>query len=64
MTLVAKRDDPSVLLRVPGALLERINAAAERNGRSRNSEILILLARGLVQSDGQTPDELETVSGA
>lgn len=53
-----------MLLRVPGALLERINAAAERNGRSRNSEILILLARGLVQSDGQTPDELETVSGA
>lgn len=42
--MIASRKDPSVLLRVPEPLLRRIDAAATKSGRSRNSEILVCLA--------------------
>lgn len=51
MQLVASRTDPTVLLRLPAELLEQVDRAAARAGRSRNSEILVRLTTSL-QSDG------------
>lgn len=38
--LQAKREDPTRTVRFPGNLLGRIDAAASKSGRSRNSEII------------------------
>lgn len=47
MRLVAKKNDPSVRIRCPRAVLKRLTEIAEKNGRSRNTEIIRLLAAGL-----------------
>lgn len=43
--LVSKRTDPSFRLRLPKPVLKAITAEARKNGRSRNSEIVVALAR-------------------
>ena len=45
--MIAKRTDPSVLLRVPEPLLKQLDAAADTSGRSRNTEILVRLEKSL-----------------
>lgn len=45
--LVASRNDPAVLVRMPGDLRDRLASVARNNGRSRNSEILFLLSHSL-----------------
>ncbi len=51
MQTIATRKDPSVLLRVPKPILKSLDAAAAKNGRSRNSEVLVRLSESL----GLTP---------
>ena len=47
MQKIATRKDPSVLLRVPKPLLKSLDAAAAKNGRSRNTEVIVRLAESL-----------------
>lgn len=51
--MIATRNDPSVLLRCPKNLLEAVDSAAAKGGRSRNTEILVRLSQslGLTQSE-------------
>lgn len=44
---IAKRKDPPVLMRFPKDLLQKVQAAADKNGRSRNTEILYRIQIGL-----------------
>lgn len=48
---VASREDPSLRIRLPRKLLQAVTAQARKNGRSRNSEIVVAIARaaGLIQ---------------
>lgn len=39
----ANQEESRLLLRLPGALKERLKAQAERNRRSLNSEIVVIL---------------------
>jgi hypothetical protein len=41
--LIASRDDPPVLLRLPKTVLRQVNDAAAKAGRSRNTEIIYRL---------------------
>lgn len=52
---VAKRTDPSVRLRLPKQVIKAITARARKNGRSRNSEIVVVLAHaaGLLGEQAQ-----------
>lgn len=52
MQLVASRTDPSVLVRIPADLLEKVDRAAAGAGRSRNSEILVRLTESLQPDTG------------
>lgn len=47
MDYVAKRNDKAVPVRFPPEVIERLTDEARRNGRSRNSEIVIRLADSL-----------------
>lgn len=49
-TPVAKADDQAVTVRFPPGLLDRLDAAAQREGRSRNTEIIRRLAESLDQT--------------
>ena len=42
--LIASRDDPPILLRLPKEVLNKVNRAAAQAGRSRNTEIIYRLA--------------------
>lgn len=54
MSYVAKRSDKSVPVRFPPELIGPLDAAAARNGRSRNSEIIVRLAESLgLRGSGQ-----------
>lgn len=44
--------DPAMICRMPQALFDHLVAAAERAGRSRNSELLDRLWRTVQQDDG------------
>ncbi len=58
-SLIATKDDPAVLLRVPKPVLKKVNEAAAKSGRSRNTEILIRLEESfrpqVQQSEPVTP---------
>ena len=45
MSPTATRKDPAMLLRLPKALKQKIDAAARQSGRSRNTEVLARLAK-------------------
>jgi predicted DNA-binding protein len=45
--VIAKADDQAVSVRFPPGLLERLDAASKRAGRSRNSEIVVRLTESL-----------------
>lgn len=45
--VIATRDDPAFRLRLPKPILKQLDAAAAKNGRSRNSEVLVRLAESL-----------------
>lgn len=57
ISLRASRNEPRVLVRVPRPLLDALTSSASSNMRSRNSEILVRLARSLDEevSPGPTP---------
>lgn len=55
MTGIAKRTDPSFRLRLPKDVLRGISARAKKNGRSRNSEIVVVLSQYVEQQ--KTPPE-------
>ena len=57
---VATRKDPPVLVRLPKQVLEGITERAKRNGRSRNSEIVVVLAQvlGLREQEPKSPDSV------
>lgn len=46
-TPIAKADDQAVTVRFPPGLLDRLDAEAQREGRSRNTEIIRRLAESL-----------------
>ena len=43
LTVPANQEESRLLLRLPGALKERLKAQAARNRRSLNSEIVVIL---------------------
>ena len=45
--MLATRNDPPVKVRFPGEVLKKLDAAAKKAGRSRNSEILVRLSDSL-----------------
>lgn len=45
--MIAKKTDPAVTIRLPRELLDKATRAANRNGRSRNTEIVLRLAHSL-----------------
>lgn len=45
----ANQEESRLLLRLPGALKERLKAQAERNRRSLNSEIVVMLSQSLCE---------------
>jgi hypothetical protein len=45
----ANQEESRLLLRLPGALKERLKAQAERNRRSLNSEIVVILSQSLCE---------------
>ncbi len=45
--MVVGKEGVSVVVRFPRELLERLTAAARRNGRSRNTEIVMRLTRSV-----------------
>lgn len=47
MNFIAKANENPCLLRLPKPVLDALNDAARRNGRSRNTEIVIRLAESL-----------------
>jgi hypothetical protein len=51
---VASRADPSLRIRLPRKVLQAMTNQARKNGRSRNSEIVVALARaaGLLNGGG------------
>lgn len=53
--LVATRRDPPVLVRFPKEILRKVEAATLQSGRSRNTEILFRVEKGLqVDADPQS----------
>lgn len=44
---IATRNDPAVLVRFPKNLLKKVESARAASGRSRNTEILYLVGKGL-----------------
>lgn len=44
---IAKADDKPVTVRFPHGLLDRLDAEAQRQGRSRNTEIIARLQQSL-----------------
>jgi hypothetical protein len=58
--MIATRKDPAVLLRLPKKVIKRLNSQATKNGRSRNSEIVHLLATCLgIQDQTITPRQAQ-----
>lgn len=49
--VIAKADDQAVTVRFPPGVVERLDAASKRAGRSRNSEIVVLLVEALDADD-------------
>lgn len=45
----ANQEESRLLLRLPGALKARLKAQAERNRRSLNSEIVVMLSQSLCE---------------
>lgn len=45
--MIAKRTDKATTIRFPPGVLERLEAEASHNGRSRNSEIVVRLMDSL-----------------
>lgn len=45
--VIAKADDQAVTVRFPPGLVDRLDAASKRAGRSRNSEIVVRLTESL-----------------
>lgn len=57
MKLIAGRKQKPVAVRLPAELQEAIEAAAARNGRSRNSEIVVRLAQSFGLPEERRADE-------
>lgn len=53
---IAKRDDPAFRLRLPKDVLRAISARAKKNGRSRNSEIVVVLAQVISEEKAKATD--------
>lgn len=49
--VIAKADDQAVTVRFPPGMVDRLDAASKRAGRSRNSEIVVRLAGTLDADD-------------
>lgn len=49
--VIAKADDQPVTVRFPPGVVERLDAASKRAGRSRNSEIVVRLVDTLDADD-------------
>lgn len=45
--MIAKANENRVVIRFPKTVLEAVTDSARRNGRSRNSEVIVLLAKSL-----------------
>lgn len=57
MNLVASAKQPPVAVRFPQKLLEAVTEAAKKNGRSRNSEIVVRLANSLGLIEAQNEEK-------
>jgi len=47
MRNLATARDPSARVRLPADLMSKVDKVARKNGRSRNSEIVVLIRKGL-----------------
>ena len=56
--LIAKADDQAVTVRFPPGMVDQLDAASKRAGRSRNSEIVVRLA-GTLDADDDKRDQTE-----
>ena len=45
--MIAKANENRVVVRFPKIVLDAVTDSARRNGRSRNSEVIVLLAKSL-----------------
>lgn len=57
--VIAKADDQPVTVRFPPGVVERLDAASKRAGRSRNSEIVVRLVDTLDADDKRIKREKE-----
>ena len=57
--VIAKADDQPVTVRFPPGVVERLDAASKRAGRSRNSEIVVRLVDTLDADDKRIQREKE-----
>lgn len=60
MNVIASRNEKPVGLRLPSYVRERLDEAAKRNGRSRNSEIVVRLVESLEQERSQAGQDPST----
>lgn len=51
--VIARADDQPVTVRFPPGMVERLDAASKRAGRSRNTEIILRLGNSLDAEDEQ-----------
>lgn len=47
MSLIAKANENPVVIRFPRSVLDAVTESARRNGRSRNSEVVMRIAQSL-----------------
>lgn len=55
--MIARRNDAQVALRLPNGLRDRVQALARRNGRSTNTEIVMILDRVIKGAEAATGAE-------
>ena len=60
--MIAKKDDPRFLVSMPKIMKDELTAVARRNGRTRNSEVLMRLKHSL-ESDRKNKKAPSVVNG-
>lgn len=60
MQMVASANDTALTVRFPKSVLKSLDKAAKKNGRSRNTEIIVRLVQSLEAEEGEQTEGRKT----